>query len=216
MKIATNSLLRTVRFCVLSAVALPAAAPLLHAQTPAAATGAATVIAADATAARDGSQDFDFLIGTWKAKLKRLDKPLTGSTTWIEFEGRQITSKIWDGRATLDEFTVDSPATKTRIDGLTIRLYNPVAKQWNIYWANAKDGTFGVPTVGGFSNGRGEFYDQEDYQGRKIFVRYVWSDITPDSAKFEQSFSIDGGKTWEPNWISWVEREKPSASASKP
>ena len=89
------------------------------------------------------------------------------------------------------------------IQGLTLRLYNPQSHQWSLNWANQKDGTLGVPTIGSFDakNGRGEFFDQETLNGRVILVRYVWSGITPTSAHFEQSFSDDGGKTWEVNWI---------------
>src|SRR6185436_15430244 len=141
-------------------------------------SAAALAAAPPAAAPRDGSHDFDPLVGTWKAKLSRLEKPLTGSTKWIEFEGTQVTSRIWGGRGTMDEFHVDSPATGTKVDGLTVRLYNPESRQWSIYWANAKNGRFdGVPTVGRWENGRGEFYDQELYEGKMIFVRYVWSDV---------------------------------------
>lgn len=157
----------------------------------------------------DGQHDFDWMIGTWKAHLKRLVKPLTGSTTWVEFEGTQVTRAVWGGRAIMDEFSVRNPETNTPVEGLTIRLYNPTARQWNIYWANATAGNFSLPaTVGRFTNGRGEFYDQEEFQGKTILVRYVWSDITPNSAHFEQAFSEDGGKTWEPNWISTITRLK--------
>lgn len=160
-------------------------------------------------AAQDGQHDFDWMIGSWKATLKRLEKPLTGSTTWVEFEGTQVTKHLWGGRAVMDEFSVNNPTTKTRVDGLTVRLYNPKSRQWSIYWANANNGAFSLPaTVGGFKNGRGEFYDHEDYQGRMILVRYVWSDITPTSAHFEQAFSVDGGQTWEVNWISDIKRVK--------
>ena len=164
---------------------------------------------ATAMAKHEGQHDFDWMIGTWKADLKRLLKPLSGSTTWVEFEGTQITRSLWGGRGVMDEFSVNSPATNTHIDGLTIRLYNPESRQWTIYWANAKKGNLDWPPVTGeFKDGRGEFYDQEVFEGRAIFVRYVWSDIKPDSAHFEQSFSADGGKTWEPNWISNIYRVK--------
>jgi hypothetical protein len=160
-------------------------------------------------ALRDGRHDFDPLVGTWKAKLQRLDHPLSGSTTWIEFEGTQVTKSVWGGRATLDEFHAHSPSTNTDIDGLTLRLYDPESHQWHIYWANAKKGMLELPpTIGQWTNGRGEFYDQEYFEGRSILVRYVWSDVTPTSARFEQSFSGDGGKTWEANWISTIERVK--------
>ena len=82
-----------------------------------------------------------------------------------------------------------------------MRLYSPTSHRWSLYWANQKNGHFDVPTIGEFKDGRGEFFDQEMYEGRSILVRYAWSNITPRSAHFEQSCSQDGGKTWEVNWI---------------
>jgi len=87
------------------------------------------------------------------------------------------------------------------IEGLTLRLFNKQSRQWSLYWATSKAGTVGQPTIGEFHNGRGEFYDQEPFHGRVILVRFIWSEMTPNSAHFEQSFSDDGGKTWEVNWI---------------
>ena len=152
-----------------------------------------------ASAKRDGQRDFDFELGSWKIHLKRLVKPLTGSTTWVEFDGTSITRKVWNGRSQLEEFkTVGATGP---VEGLTLRLYNPESRQWSLYWSNRKNGAMGVPTVGEFKNGRGEFFDQESFNGRTIFVRYIWSGITANSAHFEQSFSEDGGQTWEVNWI---------------
>ncbi len=163
-------------------------------------TDAATKSNAPATSVQhDGQHDFDFEIGSWRIHLKRLLHPLTGSTTWQEFEGSSVTRKVWNGRANFEEFETDGPSG--HVEGLTLRLYNPQSRQWSIYWANGKDGVLGLPTIGEFKNGRGEFFDQESYNGRTIFVRYIWSDITPNSAHFEQSFSTDGGKTWEVNWV---------------
>ncbi|MGA9917515.1 MAG: hypothetical protein WBR17_33735 [Paraburkholderia sp.] len=150
---------------------------------------------------RDGQHDFDFEMGTWKGHLSRLVHPLTGSTTWVQFEGTIVGRKVWDGRANLDEFEANGPAG--HIEGLTLRLYNPETHQWSLYWANSKQGTMGgPPNIGEFKDGRGEFFTQDTFNGRAILVRYVWSAITPNSAHFEQSFSDDGGKTWEVNWIS--------------
>jgi hypothetical protein len=155
---------------------------------------------------RDGQHDFDFEIGTWKTHLKRLVHPLTGSTTWVELDGISVVRKIWNGRANLVELEVDSPAG--HLDVLSLRLYNPESHQWSLNTANGKVGTLGVPTVGEFRNGRGEFYDQETFNGRTILVRNVWSDISADSCRFEQSFSDDGGKTWEVNWVAVDTRSK--------
>lgn len=154
-------------------------------------------------APRDGQHDFDFEFGTWKAHLRRLLHPLSGSDIWVDYEGTSIVRKVWGGRANLGELEVDSPAG--HLEGLTLRLYNPQSHQWSLYWANRKDGTLGTPTVGQFKNGRGEFFDQEDFQGKPIFVRVVFSDVTPTSFKDEQSFSAR--KNWELNWIGTFTRQ---------
>jgi hypothetical protein len=148
---------------------------------------------------RDGQRDFDFAIGKWKYHLKRLENPLTGSAKWVEFDGTGECRPIWNGKAQLDTLEVDGPSG--RIQGLTLRLYNPQSRQWSLYWSNAAKGTVDLPTVGSFAGGRGEFYDQETYRGRTILVRYVWTATASKSPHFEQSFSQDGGKTWEVNWI---------------
>jgi hypothetical protein len=146
--------------------------------------------------------DFDFELGNWKIHLKRLAQRLTGSHTWVEFDGTSVTRKVWNGRSQIEEFETDSPAGG-HIEGLTLRLYNPQTHQWGLYWATSKNGVVGLPTIGEFKNGRGEFFDTEPSgpDGRAILVRFIWSEITSNSAHFEQSFSDDGGKTWEVNWI---------------
>jgi hypothetical protein len=154
---------------------------------------------AQKTAERDGQHDFDFEIGTWKTRLSRRLNPLTGSATWVEYEGTTVVRRIWDGRANLVELKVNGPAG--HIEGLSLRLYNPQSHQWSLNFANSNGGAMSQPTIGEFKNGRGEFFDQETLNARAILVRFVISDITPNSCHFEQAFSNDGGKTWEVNWI---------------
>jgi hypothetical protein len=148
---------------------------------------------------RDGQRDFDPLIGRWKYHLKRRLRPLTGSNTWVELEGTGVCFKIWDGRAQLDTIEVDGPTG--HIEGLTLRTYDPESHQWRLYWANSKTGIMDPPQIGEFKNGRGEFFAQDTINGKSILIRYVWTDMTTNSPHFEQSFSDDGGKTWEVNWI---------------
>lgn len=155
---------------------------------------------------RDGSGDFDFEIGKWKTHLRRLVKPLTGSTTWVEYDGTTVVTKIWNGKANLVELDVSGPTG--HIEALSLRLYNPESHQWSLNFANSAGGTMAIPTVGEFKNGRGEFYDQETLNGRAILVRFVISDISANSCHFEQAFSDDGGKTWEVNWIATDTRLK--------
>lgn len=159
-----------------------------------------------APAERDGQHDFDFEIGTWKTQLSRLQHPLTGSTTWVKYEGTTVVRKVWNGRANLVELVADGPVG--HFEGLSLRLYNPESRQWSLNFAGGNSGTMSPPVMGAFKAGRGEFYGQETLNGRAIFVRFVISDITHDSCRFEQAFSDDGGKTWEVNWIALDTRVK--------
>ncbi|MCI4566706.1 hypothetical protein [Lysobacter sp. CFH 32150] len=159
-----------------------------------------------AQALRDGQHDFDFEIGTWKTHLKRLVHPLSGSSEWTEYEGITTVRKVWNGRANLVELTADGPAG--HFEGLNLRLYNPQSRQWSLNFSNARVGTMGPPTIGEFKNGRGEFYNQEEFNGRAVLVRFVIIPIDDNTIRFEQAFSDDGGKTWEVNWIATDTRMK--------
>jgi hypothetical protein len=155
---------------------------------------------------RDGRHDFDPLLGSWKYHLKRRLHPLTGSTTWVEFDGTGVCYKVWNSGAELDTLEVDGP--NGHIEGLTLRLYNPQSHQWGLYWANSKDPSIGAPQIGEFKDGHGEFLAQDTQNGKSIFVRFDWTGMTTNSPHFEQSFSNDGGKTWEVNWITDQTRVK--------
>ena len=163
---------------------------------------------------RDGQHDWDTMFGTWKIHLHRRLRPLTGSNEWVDLESHDNTRKVWNGRANLDELEADGASG--HIEGLTLRLYNPHSHQWSIYWSNSKTGTLENPMIGGYQNGRGEFYDQEMFGDRSIYVRFVWTNVTDNSGDFEQAFSDDGGKTWEANWVTNMESEKPGQANVAP
>ena len=164
----------------------------------------------DAAHLSDRQTDLDFHFGAWKVHSSRLLHPLTGSTTWSELAGESMVRKVWGGRACLAEYQAEGPAGKVEI--LALHWYNPVAHQWNVDFATPGVGTLGVPGVGEFKNGRGDFYDQETINGRTVLVRFsIWS-ITADTAQSEQAFSDDGGKTWEVNWINKFTRIKSPTS----
>lgn len=147
---------------------------------------------------RDGQHDFDFHFGKWKTHVSRLQHPLTGSTTWVEYDGTTVVSKVWNGRANLVELEVDGSAGHLEL--LSLRLYNPETHQWGLNVASSGGGELGVPTLGAFKNGRGEFFDHETFNGHTILVRFTIFDIKAKSIQFEQAFSADEGKTWEVNW----------------
>lgn len=156
---------------------------------------------------RDGSHDFDFIIGDWKAHVRRLPDRLNKSNVWVEYDGISNHHKLLDSNANFEQFEVTSTDKKLHIKAQTLRLYNPTSRQWSIYLVDLDNGTLDVPpVVGGFTGNRGEFFHQEQLKGRTILVRYVWLDISHNSSRMEQSFSPDGGKTWEVNWICELSR----------
>lgn len=179
-------LLRVVFFAV-------CACPAFAQTTPASADSS------QASAERDGQHDFDFELGSWHIHLKRRLNPMTGSNTWVEFDGTSVTRKVWDGRAQIEEFETDS--TTGHIEGLTLRTYSPKTHEWKLYWANSKDGNVVVPQIGKFKDGVGEFYGMDTLNDKQILIRFIWSKTETNMPHFEQSFSGDGGKTWEVNWI---------------
>jgi hypothetical protein len=136
-------------------------------------SGKAGAVSTGATALASGLTDFDFEIGTWKTHIKTLQRPLTGSTAWRELDGTTVVQKIGDGQAHLLE--LDATGPDRHLHAINLR--------------------------GEFHNGRGEFYDQETYNGKAIFVRFIITVLSPNACHFEQAFSTDGGKTWEVNWI---------------
>lgn len=155
---------------------------------------------------RDGQHDFDLDIGTWRTKLRRLMNPLTGSTTWVEYEGTTVVRKVWDGRANLAE--LQARGASGDIEALSLRLYNPAARQWSLNFSSSRTGTLSPPAIGEFKNGRGEFYSQETLNDRGILLRFVILQVDRDTRRFEQSFSDDGGKNWELNWVAVDTRVK--------
>jgi hypothetical protein len=154
-------------------------------------------------AQRDGQRDMDFNVGSWRAHINLL----TGTGAWVELNGTAVVRKVWSGRAQLEELEADGSIG--HFEALVLLLYDPQSHQWSKSFANSNDGQLNQPMIGEFSNGRGEFYDQEAYHGRAALMRAVWSDITVNSQHFEESFSFDGGNTWKSNFIATFARQGP-------
>ncbi|HEV8329855.1 MAG TPA: hypothetical protein VGQ22_00420 [Steroidobacteraceae bacterium] len=163
-----------------------------------------------------GEHDFDFNFGVWRTRVTRLERPLSGSQRWLEYQGIATVRKVWSGRASLFELDVQGAAG--RIEGMGLRLYDPRSQQWNLNWASAADGALTPPMIGRFAQGHGEFLDHELFDGRGILARNSFSDITPTSARFQQAFSTDGGRSWETNWVmtfaATADRPAPAAEPS--
>lgn len=147
-----------------------------------------------------GPHDFDFEFGAWRTHVRVLAHPLTESQTWVQYDGTSLVRKIWQGAANLVELDVRSKSGG-RLRLASLRLYDPATRQWGLYTSNVRTGTLGVPAVGGFSGGRGVFYDKEVWDGKPILVRFAITPRSSAAVHFVQAFSTDDGKTWETNWI---------------
>jgi len=200
MKSYSICLLVTLQLSLLSSTAQESPAPGVSASPQQASPSSGA--SAQTPPLRDGAHDLDFLIGDWKAHVRRLPDRLVGSSAWIEYDGISNHKKLLDSNANFEQFEVDNPQRHLHIKAQTLRLYNPDSHQWSIYLVDLDKGTLSLPpVVGQFTGNRGEFYDQEEWKGRTILVRYLWLNISPKSARMEQAFSPDGGKSWETNWI---------------
>lgn len=166
-----------------------------------------------APALRDGSHDFDFNLGTWHTHIRRLLNPLSRSNQWVSYDGTVSVRNALGGAASIEEVEANGPE---HLELLSVRLYNAQSHQWSAYFTSSKEGTLTTPMFGSFNGGRGVFYDQELFNGRMILDRQTFFDITPSSYAFEQAFSDDGGKTWQPNFtakLTRLSRSAPSESS---
>jgi hypothetical protein len=171
---------------------------------------AAFVLAPAAHAApRDGSHDFDYAMGTWNTHSSRMLHPLTGSHEWVELQGVTVISPIWGGRGNLVEYKADG--ADNHVELLSVRLYDPRSGQWNNNFATSARGTLAPPAYGEFHDGRIDFFDQEAFGGRMIMVRFSLWPVDRDTARSEQAFSADGGRTWEVNWVTEYKRMEGAA-----
>lgn len=152
----------------------------------------------------DGRRDFDFLHGRWRVHNARLRERLVGCTDWDEFQAQVQCAPVLDGGGNQEQF---QSSWGGDYRGMTLRLYDPQQRLWSLYWANRDSGTLEPPVVGRFENGVGRFLGRDRLHGREIQVRYLWHDIQPDSAHWEQAFSNDRGQSWETNWHMHFQRE---------
>ncbi|UXI65918.1 hypothetical protein [Tahibacter amnicola] len=191
--------------------------PLLHTRfvkslfavglaSPLAAAAPEPVHAANAgppgTVHADGRHDFDFLVGRWYAHTRRLVRPLQQSDQWEAFYSVHDGVLLPGGLGVADDYRIEG---RPDFLGLALQIYDPDHRQWRAYWY--RQGAMTPPLLGRFSDGVGVFEGPDQLDGRAILTRYTWKDITAASARWEQAFSGDGGKTWETNWVMEYSRE---------
>lgn len=150
---------------------------------------------ADTHTTVNGGHDFDFLLGTWRTHIAYLN-----GSNWAHITGTVVNRNLWDGNGDIEEIL--SPS----LQGMTMRLYDAKRHEWNLYWANRRDGVIGVPMVGRFAGGVGDFYDQEAGDGHTVLMHQRYVASPPNGYHFEQSESSDGGQTWKTNFIADLTR----------
>jgi hypothetical protein len=152
-----------------------------------------------------GAHDFDFFSGHWIVHNRRLRKRLEACTEWEEFEATSVCHPILGGAGNQDEFL--SPQRPGFV-GMSLRLYDPLAQKWSIYWIDNQSVVLQPPVVGAFSAGKGIFEGPDVFAGKPILVRYIWSRIDTPTPRWEQAFSVDQGTSWETNWTMDFQRSK--------
>jgi hypothetical protein len=158
------------------------------------------------TAPKGAIGDFDFLVGHWRVRHRRLAGRLVGSTNWQEFDGECHMQKVLGGQANIDDNVLNIPSGTYR--AVTLRVFDPEQHTWSIFWLDSRfPTTLGTPVVGGFAANRGVFYSDELLDGRPVRTRFFWFVDNSNLCRWEQALSPDGGKTWETNWYMRFERK---------
>jgi len=152
-----------------------------------------------ATHSVSGAADFDFLHRSWRVSHQRLAARLQGSTDWVRFGGTMTAKPILGGCGNFDENVIEVP--QGTYQACTVRLFNPEQGRWSIYWIDGRDPKLDQPVHGTFSDGVGTFFGEDTFEGRPIRIRFLWSQVKANSARWEQAFCVDAGATWETNWV---------------
>ena len=168
--------------------------------------GRAAGTAAAPQAPHDGAHDFDFARGVWHTHITRVLDPFDGGTHITTSDGTKTAMPIWGGRGWIEELDVDGQDGHWQ--GATVFLYNAKSRQWSQSYIDSDTAEVDTPGIGEFKDGRGEFYSTGKYKNRNVLVRGIWSDITPDSHRYEISYSQDGGRTWAAVFKAYLTRLK--------
>jgi hypothetical protein len=154
--------------------------------------------------ARSSQKDFDFFIGKWRIKNRKLKSRLSNSDEWIEFEATQTNYKALQGLANMDHFY--TTINDKLFEGMTLRLFDPKNKLWSIYWADSNSGRLDKPVVGSFEKNIGHFYTRDIFEGKDIIMLFQWDKTDKDNPVWSQAYSVDNGTSWEWNWYMYMSR----------
>lgn len=163
------------------------------------------------------THDFDFLVGTWISRQRRLKERLRGCDEWETFVATSTVQQLPGGVINFDTLVAED--WRPGWVGMSLRVFNPATNLWSIHWVtnegggiDAATGRLHAPVVGRFQGDAGLFEGDDEFEGRAIRVRFHWQRLGPDRARWQQAFSSDGGRSWEVNWVMEFERaELPGA-----
>lgn len=150
------------------------------------------------------ANDFDFLVGKWKIRNRKLKQRLQDCDEWLEFESSSEFYKTLNGFANIDHYRADLDGMP--FEGMTVRLFNPNTRLWSIYWADSNAVVLDKPVVGSFEGEIGGFFNRDVWAGKEIICRFKWNKTDLEKPIWSQAFSVDEGKTWEWNWHMHFER----------
>lgn len=149
--------------------------------------------------------DFDFEIGAWAVRHRRLRDRRVGSTDWESFTGTSETRHVLGGNGNIEDNVLNLPTGA--VHAIAVRSYDPHSRTWAIWWLASNDPhRMDVPVVGAFENGIGTFLAQDTLRGQPVLLRFLWLETRTDTPRWEQAMSADGGETWETNWTMDFER----------
>ena len=163
-------------------------------------------LAQTGTAVRDGSHDFDFSLGNWTTELTIIKDPFNKPNEQVHLRGTKMARSLWGGKGWLEEIAADGPNSHWQAANLF--LYDPTAGQWSENYVDSSVGHMENPTVGGYRDGKLEFYSIEPVGGRSMLIRGTWTIMSPDLHSYEVDRSIDGGRSWHTSFIAKVTRAK--------
>lgn len=158
------------------------------------------------TGVRDGSHDFDFSRGSWTTELTIIKDPFNKPTEQIHLRGTKVARPVWNGKGWLEEIAADGPNSHWQAANLF--LYDPVAGQWSENYVDSSVGRMESPGIGGYRDGKLEFYSVESVGGRSMLIRGTWTIMSKDLHSYEVARSIDGGRSWHTSFIARVSRAK--------
>ncbi len=150
--------------------------------------------------------DFDFLVGSWEVRNRKLRDRLVGCQEWDEFSSRLQLRKALLGKANVERYTAEFDGKP--FEGMAVRLFDPQSRLWTIYWLDSNSPKMDPhPVVGSFDAGVGKFYARDNLRGQDIVVIYQWDARNPEAPIWSQAFSADDGANFEWNWIMTLSRD---------